>query len=86
MKPITLRNLPPELARRIRLKATTERTSLNQTVRHLLEESVPGPEKTRKRELQHDLDRLAGCWSEEEAAAFDAALSSQRQIDPELWK
>jgi hypothetical protein len=74
------------LGRFIRQKAKAERTSLNKTVRRLLEERVAGPEKTRSGELHHDLDRLAVCWTEEEAAAFDALISGQRQIDPELWK
>lgn len=37
-------------------------------------------------ELHHDLDHLAGTWSDEEAAEFDAALAEQRKIDPELWE
>jgi len=37
-------------------------------------------------ELHHDLDHLAGTWSDEEAAEFDAALAEQRKIDPELWR
>ena len=86
MKPITLRDLPPELGRFIRQKAKTERTSLNKTVRHLLESSVAGPAETRTGALHHDLDRLAGRWSKEEAAEFDAFLSGERKIDPELWK
>ena len=36
-------------------------------------------------ELQHDLDRLAGTWTDEEAAAFDARLVEQRKVDPEMW-
>ena len=34
----------------------------------------------------HDLDHLAGTWSPEEAREFEAALTEQRQIDPELWE
>jgi hypothetical protein len=35
-------------------------------------------------EFHHDLDHLAGTWTDEEAAAFDAVLVEQRQIDPEI--
>ena len=35
-------------------------------------------------QLHHDLDHLAGTWSDEEAAEFDAALAEQRKIEPEL--
>jgi hypothetical protein len=38
------------------------------------------------RQLHDDLDHLAGTWSDEEAALFDAALVEQRKVDPELWR
>jgi len=33
----------------------------------------------------HELDALAGTWSEEEAAAFTAAIEDTERIDPEMW-
>lgn len=86
MKAITIRNIPPDLARLIRQRAKAERTSLNRTVIHLLEESVGGPKKAGPEGPYYDLDPLAGRWTAEEAAAFNAALAGQRQIDSELWK
>jgi len=83
MKPITLRNLPPEVARVIRKKATTEKTSLNKAVIGLLEESAGGGLKARKK---RDLSRWAGSWTKEEADAFDRNLAEQRQIDWEMWR
>jgi hypothetical protein len=66
--------------------AQERRTSLNQTVLGLLEErlglSKPGSEARR----HHDLDALAGAWTEAEADAFAEALADQRQIDPDLWR
>lgn len=86
MKSITIRNLPAELARVIVLKSKQEGTSLNKTVIRLLEASVAAPSRDGRRELYRDLDALAGSWAEDEAAAFDQALSEQRHIDPELWR
>jgi hypothetical protein len=51
----------------------------------MLEEAA-GQHTSTRRELHHDLDHLAGTWSDEEAAAFDAALIEQRRVDPELWE
>jgi hypothetical protein len=34
----------------------------------------------------HDLDHLAGVWSQEEYDEFMQALREQRAIDPEMWK
>ena len=83
MKPITLRNLPPEVARFVRKKAQADKTSLNKTVIGLLAESAGARTKPGKK---RDLSWLAGSWSKEEADAFDRALAEQRQIDPEMWK
>ena len=34
----------------------------------------------------HDLDFLAGTWSEEDAAEFDNATEGFRRVDEELWQ
>ena len=34
----------------------------------------------------HDLDHLAGTWSEADAQDFIVAIAGMRQVDPELWK
>ncbi len=87
MKPITLRNLPPELAKAVRKEAKRQRTSINRAVISLLQRKTE-PRKKRPREAQEDddLDSLAGSWSKNEAAAFETALAAQRTLDPELWK
>jgi hypothetical protein len=85
MNAITVRNLPPELARMIRQKAKTERTSLNRAVISLLERAT-GLSKPRGDEVHTDLDRFFGCISKEEADRLDEAIREQRQIEPEMWK
>jgi len=86
MKAVTLRNLPPGLARIIRRKASENRSSINRTVIGLLEEAAGIRSRRGVRPLYHDLDALAGAWTKEAGAAFDEALLRQRGIDPELWK
>ncbi len=86
MKAVTLRNLPPELVRIIRRKASENRSSINRTVIALLEEAAGIWPKRAVRPLYHDLDALAGAWTKEAAAAFEKALLRQRGIDPEIWK
>lgn len=34
----------------------------------------------------HDLDSLAGTWSDEEADEFRHAMADLNQIDPSLWQ
>jgi hypothetical protein len=84
MKAITLRNLPPELAKAVRKEANRQRTSINRAVISLLQRKTE-PRKKRPREYD-DLDSLAGSWNKNEAAAFENALAAQRTLDPELWK
>ena len=84
MTAITLRNIRPELQREILDRAHANGSSLNRTVIRMLEELV-GLRREADRVVHDDLDHLAGTWSADEAAAFDRALSQQRQIDPGLW-
>jgi antitoxin FitA-like protein len=81
---ITVRNLPPAVAKAVKDKARKERLSLNQAIVRLLEEATG--EKRSKKVAHHDLDHLAGKWSEEQYQQFMDALREQRQIDPEMWK
>ena len=85
MKAVTLRNIPPELARVIQRKSRESRKSINKAVLGLLEERTGVRGRTRK-VVHHDLDSLAGSWSREEAAGFRKVLARQRSIDAELWK
>lgn len=86
MSAITVRNLPPAVAKAVRAKAKKERLSLNKAVVRLLEEATGENTDGSKRPLHHDLDGFFGGWTKEEAAAFDRALQEQRQIEPEMWK
>jgi hypothetical protein len=85
MKAITLRNLPPELVERIEQESAQRGTSLNKTVIRLLEEALLRAATEQKHPVHHDLDSLAGSWSQQEADEFDQALGQQRSIDKELW-
>ena len=85
MNAITVRNLPPAVARAVKEKARKERLSLNKAIVRLLEEAT-GSEAPAKHELHRDLDKYFGTWTKKEADAFDEALEEQRQIDPEMWK
>ncbi len=86
-KPITLRNVSPEIARAIQQRAGDEGISLNKAVGSLLARSVASTSANQKEKLVHDdLDDLSGAWSLNDADEFDRALSVQRAIDPRLWE
>lgn len=85
MNAITLRNLPPEVAMRIRRRAAERKISLNKAVASLLEEGGGHDSASSRGVVHDDLDHLIGCWSKREADAFDRALADMRRIDPDLW-
>ena len=85
MTAVTLRNIPPKLQEVIQRRADKDGLSLNKTIIRMLEEAA-GQRTATGRGIHHDLDHLAGTWSDEEAAAFEDALAEQRRIDPELWR
>ena len=84
MKAITLRNLPPDLARIVQQQAKQKKTVVNKAVIELLEKLAGGKAKMKMPIRYHDLDLLAGTWTEEEAAAFYKLIAEQHAIDPRL--
>lgn len=76
---LTIRNVPDEVARRLDRLSRDRGRSLNAIVLDILTETV-GVDARRAR-----LERYA-TWTEEDAASFDDALSSQRVVDADLWR
>lgn len=76
---LTIRGVPDETARRLRLLSREREQSINATVLEILERAL-GTEGRRRR-----LERYA-TWTPADRAEFDAALQAQRTIDDELWR
>lgn len=85
-KPITLRNLPADLARRVRRLAREKGVSLNRAVIDLLGGGAARRPANGRPALHHDLDWMIGTWSKKQAEEFERALRRVRRIDPELWE
>ena len=83
MKHLTIRNLPAEVAAALEEERERSRGSLNQTVIDLLSRALG---VARRKETRNGLARLAGTWTEEEHARFEAAVALTEQIDEELWR
>jgi hypothetical protein len=86
MKAITLRNLPPKVAKTVQQRAKQKKTSVNKAVIELLEESTGGRAQKKTPVRYHDLDQLIGTWTNEEADEFDKLIAEQRTVDPDLWR
>ncbi len=85
MAQITLRGMDPEMEQEIRRIARNRGKSLNRVILDMIYESA-GFKKKVKRPPADSLRRLAGGWSEKDAAEFLASIRSCEQIDEEMWK
>lgn len=79
-KVITLRNVSPQMARRLKALADSTGTSVNATILALLEQSL-GLSQRR----QHLEERYA-TWNEADFLEFAENLAGQRTIDHDLWR
>ncbi len=81
MPGISVRGLDEVQLDQLKEQARQQGISLNRLVLRRLTGDTSEP-NTR----HHDLDALAGTWSEQESDAFSAAIAPLEQIDPELWQ
>ena len=84
-RPLTLRNLPADVARAVNLRAERDGISLNKAVIRLLEEAL-GLQRLKPDRLHHDLDAFIGVLSKEEARILEEAVGEERKIEPEFWR
>ena len=80
MKTLTVRNLPPDVAKALAREKQRRGSSLNQTVIDLLKQGL-GVSGARS----NGLAPMAGTWSDEEYRDFERAVAPFEEVDPELW-
>ena len=76
---LTIRNVPDEVADRLKRLSRERGSSVNSTVLELLARAVDV--RSRRARLEE-----YATWTDEDAEDFDDALSAQRVIDAELWR
>jgi plasmid stability protein len=79
-KHLTIRNLSPELSRRLKALAEATGTSVNATVLGLLDKALGVDERRRH------LEERYATWTELDFSEFNGALKAQRTIDGHLWE
>ncbi|MBI1297944.1 antitoxin [bacterium] len=86
MTQLTVRGIDAKLHQYLKQEAERRGESVNRYVLSLLRNAAGDESNTQKTLRHHDLDHLAGTWSEDEFEAFDRQLAAQRTIDEEIWR
>ena len=76
---ITLRNVDPELSRRLRAVSAEHGESLNSTVLRLLKDAVG-------LDARRDRLRRYVTWTADDLSEFTDALRAQRVVDERYWQ
>ena len=79
-----LRGIPSEVMNLLKKEASRLHVSVNLLILKFLERGL-GISSENVKPIYHDLDDLAGTWSEEDARKFKENTQSFEQIDKELW-
>ena len=85
MAQITLRGMDPEMEQEIRRLAQESGRSLSHTILDIVYEYA-GFKRKVKRPPAHSLRKLAGGWSEKDAAEFLESIRSCERIDDQVWE
>lgn len=86
MTQLTVRGVDEQLLNSLKKTAIERGVSVNRLVLEALRQMTGLASDGQAVQRHHDLDYLAGTWTAEEYANFQAALDQQRQIDTELWQ
>ncbi len=85
MKSITIHGLDDELDKEIREKAKNQGTSLNKTIKKLLEKAL-GLKSTNEPNHKDEFIDLFGTWSKEDYLEFFKSTEDFNIVEPEDWK
>ena len=85
MSQITIRGIDPATESKIRRLAKQSGKSLNRVILDMVYDCT-GARKRDRKPAAHSLKKLAGGWSEQEAADFQESIKSCEQIDADIWK
>ena len=95
VKSLTIKGMPDKLHTWLKRRAGAHHRSINREVLHILQSMADGGfsdsidlggAQLALDGAHHDLDTLAGTWTAEEAAEFEANTAAFRQIDEDMWK
>lgn len=83
---LTISNLDDDTFRRLQAEAQRRGVDLPAAASAVLAEGLKSQPSLRSGMPHHDLDHLAGTWSEAEAKEFLDAIADFGRIEPEMWQ
>jgi hypothetical protein len=82
MKQLTIRGVDSKLHHDLKAEAERRGLSINRYVLSVLRGVLGGDSRNQRASVQyHDLDHLAGTWTQRDGAEFERQLAAQRGID-----
>jgi len=86
MKAVTIRGVEPEVSAMLKQTAKKQGKSVNYLMLEFIKKGL-GLQKKKEFSRQYDdLDDLFGRWDDDEFNTITDSITSQRQIDSELWE
>lgn len=85
MDTITIRNIDPALAVKLKKAAKKEGKAVDQVVLEILRRDI-GIQKKKYTRKYDDLDHLFGKWTAAEFEQIQAAINDLRKVDKEMWR
>ena len=83
MRNMTIRNIPDDVAKALKVETTRRGLSLNRTVIQLIRQAL-GIDSGEVR--SNGLAQLAGTWTDQDLSQFESAVAPLEQVDEELWR
>ena len=83
---ITLKGLDKATAAWLREEAAKQGKSVEAVILQLVRTSIKATQNASQLQAYHDLDALAGTWSDEETDNFLKATEDFNRIDKTLWQ
>jgi phosphopantetheinyl transferase (holo-ACP synthase) len=83
---ITIKGLDEKTSSFINREAERSGASTERVILQFIRKGIEFEHKNTKLQTYHDLDSLAGTWSDKEASEFIKAISDFNIVDEELWQ
>ncbi len=83
---ITIEDIDDATANWLAEEARRRGVSVESVAGQLLQSGLDWARRRAALPTYHELDALAGTWSEDEAAAFLQAVANFEYVDPALWQ